>query len=154
MPVKWTISQSYHLSPWKHLSQLSRYLWTFPTLTVFSKRLKILIVQHFLPILSFDWDDRKHVFLSFNSVQALNSKDYTVSGLNCHLVQVQTKKKKVLFSVRKSSPFNIESWSLKIVAGGVLDKLKSQKSTSTMDARRICDRGVIKMGISSTHQKQ
>lgn len=90
----------------------------------------------------------------------MNSKDYTVSGLNCQLVQARVKKtESVVQCLKKYSPLNIESWwSLKIVGGGGVeegkDKLKSQKSinTSTKNVQGIFDRGIIKMAISSTHQ--
>lgn len=67
----------------------------------------------------------------------MNSKDYTVSGLNCQLVQAWAEKRKsVVQCLKKYSLFNIESWwPLKTVGGGGMeegkDKLISQKPTST-----------------------
>lgn len=86
--------------------------------------------------------------------------DYTVSGLNCQLVQARAKKRKtVVQCLEKHSTFNIESrWSFKIVRSGDVDegkdKLKSQKSTSTKNVQGIFDRGVINTAISSIQQNQ
>lgn len=146
MTVKWAISQFYLLSFLKDLSQLSKHLRTFPYLTVFSKTVKILTVQHFLFQFWFliEIIENTHFFLP---TMSRLWRDYTVSGLNCQFVLAQARKWKVLFGVWKNSPFNKKSWwSLKIAGSGGekegKDKIKSQKCTSTNNVQGIFDRNV------------